>query len=85
MSERRGIVLAVRKVPPERLPALQALLAGGSPPAGENAFSEFILRMDDGATISIVQAEGSGLVPGRRVGIRAATPALVALTEIAAR
>jgi outer membrane lipoprotein SlyB len=47
-----------------------ALLAGGSAPGdGDRSLVEFIVRADDGATLSIVQSNESGLRNGDRVTI----------------
>jgi hypothetical protein len=43
--------------------------AVGAPPTGAagEAATEFIVRRDDGQTVSVVQAPATGLAPGRRV------------------
>jgi outer membrane lipoprotein SlyB len=39
--------------------------------AGQGAAVEFIVREDDGQTVSVVQADAAGLMPGERVVLSA--------------
>jgi hypothetical protein len=72
---RNGIILSMRKVAaPAGQDSWRKLLIGGSgtqPASDSNAapLTEFIVRTDDGTTLSIVQANALGLQPGDRVVI----------------
>jgi outer membrane lipoprotein SlyB len=67
----RGVqatILAIRPVPPAAPQGSTAILTAMGAPAGQTTGeSEIILRTDDGAILSVVQAESSGLAPGARV------------------
>jgi outer membrane lipoprotein SlyB len=67
-----GTILSMRAVDSHAGsdPVRAALLAGGSAPGdGDRSLVEFIVRADDGATLSIVQSNESGLRNGDRVTI----------------
>ena len=67
----RGTILSVHAVPAASQPAVWRLLSGDTAPAAAPGASltEFIVRQDDGTTISIVQDNGLGLHAGDRVDI----------------
>ena len=69
-SVAQGTILSVHAVPAAARLAVWPLLGGDTSPAASDAsMAEFILREDDGATISIVQDNGLGLRAGDRVAI----------------
>lgn len=58
----------MRPVPPPAMARpLRAVLFAGDEGAGQGAMVEFIVRTDEGATLSIVQDNGAGLHAGDRV------------------
>jgi outer membrane lipoprotein SlyB len=67
-----GTILSMRAVDSRSAidPMRAALLAGGSASGdGDRSLVEFIVRADDGATLSIVQSNESGFRAGDRVAI----------------
>jgi hypothetical protein len=66
-----GTILAIHPVPAEDPRTARILLArlGDATPADGHSV-EYILRDQDGTTISVVQADVDGLQPGDRVSIR---------------
>jgi len=65
-----GTILSVHAVPATARLAVWRLLSRDAAPAAAGAkLAEFIVREDDGATISIVQDNGLGLRAGDRVDI----------------
>ena len=66
----RGTILSVHAVPASAQLAVWRLLSGDAvPTASVASLAEFIVREDDGTTISIVQDNGLGLHAGDRVDI----------------
>jgi len=67
----RGIILAMRPVPTANAAPARVLLSGLDAPNGIDAASvyEFIIRTDDGSTISIVQPRMNGMHAGEPVTI----------------
>ena len=72
----RGIILAMRPVPPASPQPVQVLLSGLDPQAGPTALPllEFIVRTSIGTTIAVVQPESGNLQPGEHVSILSGTP-----------
>ncbi|HEY1930701.1 MAG TPA: hypothetical protein VGG99_01690 [Acetobacteraceae bacterium] len=69
-----GTILAIHRVAPEDAQAARVLLQGLDDQAGAQAQRvEYIVRVQGGATIAIVQSGLDGLRPGDRVGILPAT------------
>lgn len=70
-SVARGTILSVHPVPATARLAVWHLLSGDAAPAATAGatLAEFIVREDDGTTISIVQDNGLGLHAGDRVDI----------------
>lgn len=69
-SAAQGTILSVHAVPASARAAVWRLLSGDAAPTAPGAsLAEFIVREDDGTTISIVQDNGLGLHAGDRVGI----------------
>lgn len=68
----QGTVLAVRPVPQGNQQTARILLTslGGAVASTDATNVEYIVRAQDGATISVVQADTTGLRPGDRVSIR---------------
>ena len=73
----RGIILAIRPVPPASPQPVQVLLSGLDPHAGPTAalpVFELIVRTTTGTTIAVVQPESGNFQPGEHVSILSGTP-----------
>lgn len=70
-----GVIVSARPVAAARAGGVEGSILGavGAPAAGGAgaAACEFIVREDDGRTLSVVQAPAAGLQPGRRVVVSA--------------
>lgn len=66
-----GTILAMRPVPAEPPEPTRVLLSslGGQNAQADSAVYEFIIRTENGTTMSIVQPLTNGLHPGERVSI----------------
>lgn len=73
-----GVIVAMRRIGGTGtttgaiLGAVGGGLAGGAPPDSATAF-EFIIRQDNGQTVSVVQTNEEGLRPGERVALSMGT------------
>jgi outer membrane lipoprotein SlyB len=66
----RGVIVSMRPIPV--FPGAQStiLAAFGSPTtAAQTPSTEFIIRADNGATISVVQGNAEKFQPGERIGL----------------
>lgn len=72
-----GTIVAMRPVPAVAPRPVRRLLRGFGDGRAATDATEFIVRTDAGATLSIVQVDQPALHTGERVGILPATPARI--------
>ena len=65
----RAVILTARPVQRVPLPAGALLREGGDPASLPSNATEYVVRTENGATLGVVQASESGLVPGQAVSI----------------
>ena len=66
----RGVIVSMRPIPVSAGAQATILAAFGSPTTiAPTPATEFIIRADNGATISVVQGNGEKFQPGERIGL----------------
>jgi hypothetical protein len=74
VAAEHGMILAIHRVTPADSRAARVLLGGPGEQGGAQAQRiEYIVRVQGGATIAIIQSGVDGLRPGDRVGILRST------------